>query len=54
MSLEEQKRRLKLEANEGLLQSTILLIENSDNIEVLKLRISFERELKKLNEIILN
>ena len=54
MNLEELKRQLKLEANEGLLQSTILLIEQSNNVEILKLRLSFEKELKKLNEINLN
>lgn len=54
MNLEELKRRLKLEANEGLLQSTLLLIEQSNNKEVLKLRVSFEKELKRLNQINVN
>ncbi len=54
MNLAEEKRRLKLEANEGLLQAQILLMEQSGNIEILKLLLSFENELKILNQINLN
>lgn len=54
MNLEESIRQEKLNACEGLLQSVILLIEFSNNKEVLKHRLTFEKELEKLNEINLN
>lgn len=53
MTLQEKKRQMILECCEGILQSQIILLERQD-IEAVKLRADFERELKKLNQINLN
>jgi hypothetical protein len=51
--MKELKRKMILECCEGILQSQLILLEKQ-SIEAVKLRADFEKELKRLNQIILN